>query len=104
MAYKMPVSPSKLTGKTRAKVVGWSEAVSKFDNQPQIQFEFETERATRFILWINITSAKSVEIFIKAGILKQLSVEEFEIVETQNQPFLWVTLQEGKLIEFTKIG
>jgi hypothetical protein len=104
MPFKMPVTPSKLTGKTRARCVGWKETVSKMDGQPQVQFMFVTERGNTFNLYMNINSLKAVDTFLNAGILHQLSEGEFDIVGLHSQPFLWVTLKEGKLVAFAPIG
>lgn len=100
MPFKKPTQPSKLTGTTRAKVTAWKETRSQFGGQSQIQFDFLTDAGNKFSLWMNVTSSKAVETFLDAGILKETSPDEFDVVSLQLQPKVKVTLKDGKLVKF----
>lgn len=102
MGYKLPSQPSTLTGTTRARVTAFKEVSSKYG--PQIEFEFTTDRGTRFRAWMTITSMKQVQNFLEAGILRTIADDEFEVVPIGIQPHLSVTLDKGKVTKFTPIA
>lgn len=102
MPWQKPTQPSKLTGKTRAKVTNWKEVSSKF-GQPQIQFTFTTEKGNQFSLWCSVTSERAVNTFLDAGILRETGPDEFDVVSLQLQPTLIVQLKDGKLEKFETI-
>lgn len=99
-AYKIPSKPSVLTGRTIAKVIAVKETKSPRYGEPQLQFDFLTEKDTRFSLWCNVTSRRSVETFLDAGILRRIGDDEFEVTPIASQPRLAITLKDGKLEKF----
>lgn len=101
MGYKLPSTPSTLTGKTRASVTAYKEVSSKYG--PQIEFEFTTEKGTRFRAWMTITSLNQVLKFLEAGILRKIAEDEFEPVPIGLQPKLTVTLNKGRVEKFEQI-
>lgn len=98
MGYKLPDQPSKLTGKTRGRVTSFKEVSSKFG--PQIEFGFTTDRGNSFRAWMSITSAKQVQTFLEAGILRLVADDEFEPTPIGLQPHLTITLDKGKVTKF----
>lgn len=103
MSFKMPTQVSNLTGTTLATVVHWKECASKMSGDPQLEFTFKTEKGNTFSLWMTITSARAVNTFLDAGILKKTGEDEFDVVPLAQQPRLKVTLKSGKLEKFERV-
>lgn len=101
--FLMPKAGTRLSGTYLARLERVTATKSKFNDKAQMALEFRTEKDTPFTLYLTVSSRKSVQTFLDAGVLRKVGEEEVELVPKIEQPWVRVTLDEGKLREIIKV-
>lgn len=102
VTYKMPGVAKKMSGTALCHVVSYSAVKSKFNDEPQIEFNWASKKpGSAFKTWLSIARKKSVEQYLEAGIIEMVGMGEWRVIPLDRQPWVWVTLQDSKLKAFT---
>lgn len=103
--YKMPgpAEKRKMTGTARCKVQSFAAVNSKFG--PQIEFQWSSEKpGSSFKTWLSIDKKKSVDQYMEVGVVEPVGMDGWRVVSLDRQPWVWVTLQDGKLKALVRVG